>query len=189
MRKFKFNRIKKNNPESRIWKRTWEYQKTRNNLAKALKKWNENDEKLARMDYLVEKTVSEELLTESEKKFIISLPKEDLDTFLWSLFKKLMEFVDWIHASGSMDADELDEWDVQGFLAINKMYWRRYYLIYIWHLRRRKYIWYQVSRHLREQPHAIYDLQGRRLPLNGCKQQQTPQKGVYIQNGKKYIVK
>jgi hypothetical protein len=42
---------------------------------------------------------------------------------------------------------------------------------------------------LREQPHAIYDLQGRRLPLNGCKQQQTPQKGVYIQNGKKYIVK
>lgn len=122
MRKFKFNRIKKNNPESRIWKRTWEYQKTRNNLAKALKKWNENDEKLARMDYLVEKIVSEELLTESEKKFIISLPKEDLDTFLWSLFKKLMEFVDWIHASGSMDADELDEWDVQGFLAINKMF-------------------------------------------------------------------
>ena len=42
---------------------------------------------------------------------------------------------------------------------------------------------------LREQHHAIYDLQGRRLPLNGCKQQHTPQKGVYIQNGKKYIVK
>ena len=122
MRKFKFNRIKKNNPESRIWKRTWEYQKTRNNLAKALKKWNENEEKLAKMDYLVEKTVSEEPLTESEKKFIISLSKEDLDTFLCSLFKKLMEFVDWIHASGSMDADELDEWDVQGFLAINKMF-------------------------------------------------------------------
>ena len=42
---------------------------------------------------------------------------------------------------------------------------------------------------LREQPHAIYDLQGRRLPLNDHKLPQAPQKGIYIQNGKKYIIK
>ena len=41
--KREFNRIKKENPESRIWKRTWEEQKVRNELAKTLikawKKW------------------------------------------------------------------------------------------------------------------------------------------------------
>jgi hypothetical protein len=36
--KIKFNRIKKKNPESRIGRRTWEHQKSRDNLAKALKR-------------------------------------------------------------------------------------------------------------------------------------------------------
>ena len=34
------------------------------------------------MDYLVEKTVSEEQLTKLEKEFILSLSTEDLDKFL-----------------------------------------------------------------------------------------------------------
>lgn len=118
----KFRKIKKEKPESRIWQRSISYSMARHNLAKALKTWNAENEQLARMNYLVEKTVSKEELTKSEKEFIISLPKEDLDKFLWLLFKKLMEFVNWIHASGSMDAEELDEWDVKGFLAINKMF-------------------------------------------------------------------
>lgn len=118
----KFRKIKKEKPESKIWQRSISYSMARHNLAKTLKAWDAENEQLARMNYLVEKTISKEKLTNSEKKFIISLPKEDLDKFLWLLFKKLMEFVDWIHASGSMDADELDEWDVQGFLAINKMF-------------------------------------------------------------------
>lgn len=130
MRKYKFNRIKKNNPESRIWKRTWEHQKSRDNLAKALKKWDENAEKSARMDYLVEKVVSKEvtsdlskeLLNKSEKEFIISLPKEDLDKFVWLLFDKLMKFVDSIYDSASLDAEELNERDVKWFLAINKVF-------------------------------------------------------------------
>jgi hypothetical protein len=45
------------------------------------------------MNYLVEKTVSKEKLTKSEKEFIISLPKEDLEKFLGLLLKKLMTFV------------------------------------------------------------------------------------------------
>lgn len=122
MWKFKFEKIQKKNPESRIWERTWEYQKTRDNLAKTLKKWEKNEEKFARMNYLVEKTVSKEKLTKTEKEFIISLPKEDLDKFLGLLLKKLMTFVHWIHVSGNMDAEELDEWDVKGFLAINKLF-------------------------------------------------------------------
>lgn len=118
----KFRKIKKEKPESRIWQRSICYSMARHNLAKALKTWDAENEQSARMNYLVEKTVSKEELTKSEKEFIISLPKEDLDKFLGLLLKKLMEFVRWIHASGSMDADELDEWDVQGFLAINKMF-------------------------------------------------------------------
>lgn len=130
MRKYKFNRIKKKNPESRIWKRTWEHQKSRDNLAKALKKWDENAEKSARIDFLVEKVVSKEvtsdlskeLLNKSEKEFIISLPKEDLDKFVWLLFDKLMKFVDSIYESAHRDAEELNERDVKWFLAINKVF-------------------------------------------------------------------
>ena len=51
--KGKFNKIKEQNPESRIWKRTWEEQSTRNDLAKVLKKerrktqkWKEISDKL-----------------------------------------------------------------------------------------------------------------------------------------------
>lgn len=128
--KFKFNRIKKNNPESRIWQRTWEYQKTRNKLAEALKKWDENAEKSARMDYLVEKVVSKEvtkdlnkeLLNNSDKEFIISLSKEDLDKFLWLLFDKLMVKVNSIYESANREAEELNELDVNWFLAINKVF-------------------------------------------------------------------
>ena len=36
--KRKFNKIKENDPESRIWKRTWQEQKTRNKLASVLRK-------------------------------------------------------------------------------------------------------------------------------------------------------
>lgn len=82
------------------------------------------------MDYLVEKVVSKEvtsdlskeLLNKSEKEFIISLPKEDLDKFVWLLFDKLMKFVDSIYESAHRDAEELDEGDVKWFLAINKVF-------------------------------------------------------------------
>ena len=68
MNKRKFNKIKEEKPESRIWQRNWSYQKARDNLAKALKKWRKNGEKSknrekeARMDYILEKTFSKESL-------------------------------------------------------------------------------------------------------------------------------
>jgi hypothetical protein len=98
MNKRKFNRIKEENPERRISKRTLEYQKTRGDLAKVLKKQrrsgktNDNNEtehskeylleKEARINYLVEKTFSEEVLQKDDYDFIISLPKEDLEEFI-----------------------------------------------------------------------------------------------------------
>jgi hypothetical protein len=61
-------------------------------------------------------------LNKSEKEFIISLPKEDLDKFVWLLFDKLMKFVDSIYESAHRDAEELNERDVKWFLAINKVF-------------------------------------------------------------------
>ena len=118
----KYRKIKKEKPDSRIWQRPISYSMARHQLAKALKAWEAEDEKIARIDYLVEKTAANEKLTDSEKEFILSLSKEDLDNFIKLLRYKLMEFVEWIRASWSMDADELDPWDVNGFFAINKMY-------------------------------------------------------------------
>ena len=67
MNKFKFYKEKKNNPESRIGQRTWEYQKTRDNLAKAITEHTTYEEKMvASMDYIIEKTFSSEPLSERD---------------------------------------------------------------------------------------------------------------------------
>ena len=118
----KYRRIKKEKPDSKIWKRPISYSMARHQLAKTLKNWEADDERTARIDYLVEKTAANEELTDSEKEFILSLSKEDLDKFIISLRYKLMEFVRSIRYSWSMDADDLNQEDVDGFFAINKMY-------------------------------------------------------------------
>ncbi len=136
----KFRKIKNESPESKIWLRPISYSMARHQLAKVLKNWDIENEQTARIDYLVEKTASNENLTDSEKEFILSLPQEDLDKFIILLRGKMMEFVRWIRESWSMDAEELDEWDVKGFLAINKMYdfirenrkWVRVYRYIFW---------------------------------------------------------
>ena len=118
----KYRKIKKEKPDSRIWQRPISYSMARHQLAKTLRAWNAEDEKTARIDYLVEKTAATEKLTDSEKEFILALSKEDLDKFIGLLCDKLMEFVRSIRSSWSMDAEDLNQADVDGFLAINKMY-------------------------------------------------------------------
>ena len=137
MNKRKFNRIKEQNPEQRISKRTLQYQKTRDDLAKMLKKQrrggktNDNNEtehskeylleKEARINYLVEKVFSEEALQKDDYDFIISLPKEDLEEFInkirWTLvkYKNAIIFMSEIHEDDPYDSD------VQAFVAWNKL--------------------------------------------------------------------
>jgi len=67
MNKFKFYKEKKNKPESRIGQRTWEYQKTRDNVAKVLKEDTTYEEKMvAYIDYIIEKTFSLEPLSKRD---------------------------------------------------------------------------------------------------------------------------
>ena len=137
MNKRKFNKIREENPERRISKRTLEYQKTRDDLAKVLKKQrrrgktNDNNEteyseeylleKQARIDYLVEKTFSEEPLQKDDYDFIISLPKGDLEEFInkikWTLvqYRNAIVFMSEIHEDAPYDSD------VQAFVAWNKL--------------------------------------------------------------------
>ena len=94
MRKAKFNEIKKNNPESRIWKRTWGYQQSRDDLAKALKSWDEKNEKSARMNYLVEKAFSKESFSKQDYDFILWLSKKDLDRFISLVTNGVFDYID-----------------------------------------------------------------------------------------------
>ena len=57
------------------------------------------NEQTARINYLVEKTASNENLTDSEKEFILSLSQEDLDKFIILLRGKMMKFVNGIRES------------------------------------------------------------------------------------------
>ena len=136
----KFRKIKKENPESPIWLRPISYSMSRHELAKVLKTWDIDNEQSARINYLVEKTAANENLTDSEKEFILSLSQKELDKFIILLRGKMMDFVEWIRRSWSIEAEKLDEWDVKGFLAINKMYdfirknkkWVRVYRYIFW---------------------------------------------------------
>lgn len=133
-------RIKKEKPNSKIWLRPVSYSMARHQLAKVLKTWDMENEQTARINYLVEKTASNENLTDSEKEFILSLSQEDLDKFIILLRGKMMKFVNGIRESWDLDTEELFQWDVNGFLAINKMYdfirenrkWVRVYRYVFW---------------------------------------------------------
>ena len=127
MNKKDFNKIKEKNPESRIWKRIWEYQKVRDNLAKVLKKWRnkgekyKENEKNARMGYLVEKTFSNEPLDKEDYEFIITLPKKDLESFVKSIRKLLNEYKDAILWVSEVQECEPFFDDIDGFVAWNKL--------------------------------------------------------------------
>ena len=127
MNKKDFNKIKERNPESRIWQRIWEYQKARDNLAKVLKKWRNKGEKYreneknARMDYLVEKTFSNEPLDKEDYEFIITLSKKDLESFVKSIRKLLNEYKDVILWVSEVQECEPFFDDIDGFVAWNKL--------------------------------------------------------------------
>ena len=137
MNKRKFNRIKKENPEWRIAKRTLEYQNTRDNLAKVLKQWKRNSEKSkngekfsqkdfllekeARKDYLVEKVFSKDPLTEEDYNFIIELPKEDLEEFIWKIIWELKWYKESILWMSEVHEDDPYDADIDAFVAWNKL--------------------------------------------------------------------
>lgn len=113
-------------PKSQVVENEWKIGESKKNiwlkLIEAFKNVKEKREIKSKMKDLSKKISSSEELNNSDKEFILSLSTEDLDKFLWLLLKKLMEFVDWIHESDYREKDELDEWDVKGFLAINKVF-------------------------------------------------------------------
>lgn len=127
MNKRKFNKIKEENPESRIWQRNWSYEKARNSLAKALKKWRNNSEKYkesekyARMDYLLEKTFSNEPLNKTDYEFIITLPKKDLEDFVDAIRDMLFKYKDAILWVSEVKEDVPFDSDVDAFVAWNKL--------------------------------------------------------------------
>jgi len=87
--RWKFEKFKKENPDSRMWRRERIEQKTRNQLVRAIKSWNENKEKQARIKYLLEKIDWKETLNEKDLNFIIWLPAEDLEKFTSEIKKRL----------------------------------------------------------------------------------------------------
>ena len=121
MRKREFNEIKKENPESKIWKRTRNYQDARNKLALVLSKWDEKNEKSARMNYLVEKAVSNETFSKKDYDFILWLEQVDLENFVSALRSKVRYYryqildMSEIHEDGPFDSD------VDALFAWNKI--------------------------------------------------------------------
>ena len=92
-----FNRIKKENPESRIWQRKWEEQKVRNEIFNAMKSGNETKEKELKIKYISQKIKWEtnEPLNQNDLLFLLSLPREGfakLPGELWSRKKYMYLF-------------------------------------------------------------------------------------------------
>ena len=119
--KREFNRIEKENPKSRIWKRTWNYQKARNELANALIKRNEKKEKAKRINYLFEKTFSNEELNDEDKKFLISLPKDDLEKFAKKVNKIVKRYYEMIGDDFYFFEREPQDSDVKMYIKWNKI--------------------------------------------------------------------
>ena len=96
-------------------------------MAKVLKKWRNKGEKYreneknARMGYLVEKTFSNEPLDKEDYEFIITLPKKDLESFVKSIRKLLNEYKDTILWVSEVQECEPFFDDIDGFVAWNKL--------------------------------------------------------------------
>lgn len=123
MRKREFNRIKRENPESRIWQRIWEYQQARDELVKALNKWDKEKEITARINYLAEKTVSKEKLKKEDYDFILWLSTSDLNNFVSQIEWKVLKYRVAILTASEEYEYEPDEELVEKFFAWNKMLW------------------------------------------------------------------
>lgn len=119
--KREFREIKKENPESRIWERTRNYQDARNKLVLALSKWDEKNEKSARMNYLVEKAVSNEAFSKQDYDFILWLEQVDLENFVSEVRSKVRYYryqildMSEVHEDGPFDSD------VNALFAWNKI--------------------------------------------------------------------
>ena len=119
--KREFKEIKKENPESRIWQRRWEYQQVRDDLAKVLNGWDKEKGIPARINYLVEKTVSKEKLKKQDYDFILWLSTSDLNNFVSQIEWKVLEYrVAILTASEEYEYKPNDEL-VEKFFAWNKM--------------------------------------------------------------------
>ena len=121
MRKSKFNKIKAENPESRIWQREWEYQQARDDLAKVLNSWDKEKEISARINYLVEKTVSKEKLKKQDYDFILWLSTSDLNNFVSQIEWKVLRYRAAILTASEEYEYEPDDELIEKFFAWNKM--------------------------------------------------------------------
>ena len=121
MNKRKFNKAKEKNPESRIWKREWKYQQARNKLAKVLNAWDKANETSARINYLVEKTVSKEKLKKQDFDFILWLSTSDLNNFVSQIEWKVLRYRVGILVASEEYEHEPDEELEEKFFAWNKM--------------------------------------------------------------------
>ena len=118
MKKKEFKEIEPNNPDSIIWCREFSYQKARDNLARALKKWYRKLETPARINYLVEKIFSVKRNDKVGALLWEKISKEDYDFVLWLSTKDLQKFHSkiksrvlkcWHYLRERYDGDELPE--------------------------------------------------------------------------------
>ena len=92
MNKKQFKEVQTDNPDSKIWCREFPYQKARDRLARILK----NDIKIletpARIDYLVEKTFSNELISKEDYDFVLWLSTKDLQKFHSKIKNRVLKY-------------------------------------------------------------------------------------------------
>lgn len=121
MRKREFKEIKTEAPKSRIWGRTRDYQKSRDNLALVLKKWDEKNERYARMNYLKEKAFSKESFSKQDYDFILWLSAEELQNFVSAIRGGVSDYRDKILSMSEVHEDDPYEEDVDALFAWNKI--------------------------------------------------------------------
>jgi len=137
MWRWKFESLKAKNPESRIWKRTWEYQKARDDLVKALKGDTTYEEKMwAYMDYIIEKTFSLEPLTKRDlqkREFAVDRlwTKKDVNKIIKKIKDKLCVYVDRINYDVETKWRTPKLEDIKAYTAWKELF---QYVVDKWHI-------------------------------------------------------
>lgn len=150
MWRWKFESLKAKNPESRIWKRTWEYQKARDDLVKTLRGDTTYEEKMwAYMDYIIEKTFSLDPLSERDiqkREFAVDRlwTKKDVNKIIKKITDKLRVYADRINYDTETKYRAPKREDLNAYIAWKKLF---DYIVEEKHVYDAKFptLWYHVE--------------------------------------------
>ena len=123
MNRYTFYKTKIKNPESRIGQRTWKYQKTRDDLVKAITEHTTYEEKMvAYMDYIIEKTFSLEPLTKRDLRrredAVENLRrKKDVDKVMKKIKDKLRVYAERINYDVETKLKTPNPQDLKAYIA------------------------------------------------------------------------